>query len=147
MIEEQKNKLVEMTKGLIGKPYKYGADPTEAPDCFDCSSFTQYVFKQIGIDLPRSAILQAADQKGKEIIPEPGFSNLEIGDLLFIRSDRGFYYDELFQDRKIMIGHAMIYLDDDKVIHSRKNKNGVVIEGLNELIKEPNYTIILVKRF
>ncbi|MDI6821194.1 MAG: C40 family peptidase [Patescibacteria group bacterium] len=147
MTEEQKIKLAKTAKSLIGKPYKYGADLTEAPNSFDCSSFTQYVFKQSGIELPRSSILQAAEQKGKEIIPLKDFSNLEVGDLLFMRSDRGFYYDELFQNRNISIGHVVIYIGENNVIHSKKNKDGVVIEDLNELIKEPNYKIVLAKRF
>jgi len=147
MTEEQKIKLVEISKNLLGKPYHYGAEPKDAPHSFDCSSFTQYIFKQIGIELPRSSILQAAEKKGKEITPKSDFSNLEIGDLLFMRSDRGFYYDELFHGRKIMIGHVAIYLGDDQIIHSRKIKNGVVIESLSGLIKEPNYAIVLVKRF
>lgn len=100
MTETQKNKLITVTTSLVDKPYKYGADPKDAPNYFDCSSFTQYIFKQIGIELPRSGILQATDEKGKEIEVEENFSNLETGDLLFMRSDRGHYNDELFSGKK-----------------------------------------------
>ncbi len=48
MTDAQKSKLVELAKSLIGKPYKYGAKPEDAPETFDCSSFIQYIFKKIG---------------------------------------------------------------------------------------------------
>ena len=76
MTEAQKNKLITITTGLVDKPYKYGADPKDAPNYFDCSSFIQYAFGQIYIELPRSSVLQAADKKGKAIKPDSAFSNL-----------------------------------------------------------------------
>ena len=147
MTETQKNKLIAIATDLVGKPYKYGADPKDAPNCFDCSSFTQYAFWQIGIELPRSGILQAADEKGKEIEVEENFSNLETGDLLFMRSDRGHYNDELFDGRKIDIGHVVMHLNDGKIINARQKKGGVIIENLQEFTQKPNYKIVLAKRF
>ena len=147
MTLDQKEKLVALTRELIGKPYKLGATPDEAPEVFDCSSFTQYLFKQIGIDIPRSGLLQAGDEKGQEISTGPTFSNLEIGDLLFTRSNRGYYTDELFGGRKLYIGHVAMCVGDGKVIHSRKKFNGVVIQNLKELVAEPNYEIQIIKRF
>lgn len=40
-----KGAVVNIAYGLMGKPYKWGA---EGPDSFDCSGFTQYVYKQAG---------------------------------------------------------------------------------------------------
>ncbi len=64
MTKEQQKKLIQVARSLLGKPYRYGAKPEEAPNVFDCSSFTQYVFKQVGIELPRTSIEQAVDPKG-----------------------------------------------------------------------------------
>jgi cell wall-associated NlpC family hydrolase len=148
MTSSQKEKLVKLARNLIGKSYKYGVSQEEAPNFFDCSSFTQYVLKQIGIELPRSSILQAADLKGEEINPLPDLSNLKIGDLLFMRSDRGHYYDRLFGGREVYIGHVGIYIGNGEVIHSREEKiDGVGIEKLDELTKNPNYHIAIIKRF
>ena len=47
---------VGIAAGLIGKPYVWGA---EGPRSFDCSGLTQYVYQQVGIDLPRRAISQS----------------------------------------------------------------------------------------
>jgi len=143
--KEQQEKLIAATKNLVGKPYKYGAGPSEAQNVFDCSSFTQYIFKQVGIKLPRSSILQAADQQGQEIKPNKDFSNLEIGDLLFMRGVVGHYNDELFPDREIYIGHVAIHIGNSEVIHARQR--GVIIEKLDDVIREPNYNIVYAKRF
>src|SRR3989338_5224088 len=59
---------------------------------FDCSSFTQYLFASVGIEIPRSAILQAGDANGKELTIGGEFLP---GDLLFMRSDVGHYKDGL----------------------------------------------------
>ncbi|KKR88924.1 MAG: NLP/P60 protein [Candidatus Wolfebacteria bacterium GW2011_GWA2_42_10] len=140
MTDKQKN-IIKIAKSLIGAPYKYGAIIEEAPDYFDCSGFIQYVFKQTGVDLPRSSILQASE--GKEI---KSIDDLEAGDILFMRSDRGHYYDKLFNGRKIYIGHCVLYIGAGEIIHSRKAAGGVIKQRLEELVKEPNYEIILIKR-
>jgi peptidoglycan endopeptidase LytE len=147
MTETQKENLVSLARGLVGKPYKYGATLEEAPDYFDCSSLIQYLFKRTGIELPRSSILQATDAKGKEIAPSPDFSNLEAGDLIFTRGTKGRYDDELFGGRKISIGHVAVYAGDGDAFHSRRRLGGVTLQPLKELLSEPNYEIVLIKRF
>jgi len=148
MTSTQKEKLVAVAKSLIGKPYKYGAKPEEAPHFFDCSSFTQYVFKQVGIELPRNSLQQASDRSGEEISLKHDFSNLEIGDLMFMRGVIGRYNDDLFSGRIFYIGHVGIYLGDQKVISARGGKiDSTVIQSIEELTKEPHYRITLVKRF
>jgi cell wall-associated NlpC family hydrolase len=48
--------IVKTAASLKGAPYRYGA---AGPRAFDCSGFTQYVFKQHGRSLPHSATEQA----------------------------------------------------------------------------------------
>lgn len=147
MTETHKEELVSLARGLVGKPYRYGAVPEEAPNVFDCSSFTQYLFKQIGIELPRSSILQAADQTGTELPSPVTEAALEPGDLIFMRSDRGHYRDELFSGRQMDIGHVAVYLGNGEVVHARSAAGGVTIQKLAHLISEPHYAIVLAKRF
>ncbi|MFH0806258.1 MAG: C40 family peptidase [Candidatus Brennerbacteria bacterium] len=147
MTETQKEKLISLARGLVGKPYEYGAKPEDAPNVFDCSSFIQYIFKNIDIELPRSSILQAADQKGKTIVPAPDLSSLEPGDLLFMTGVAGHYDDELFDGVRHYIGHVALYLGNGSIIQAKKSY-GEVREGtLSEFIKDPHYRIELIKRF
>jgi cell wall-associated NlpC family hydrolase len=47
--------LIAAAKTRMGMPYVYGA---AGPNAFDCSGFTSWAFRQIGISLPRSAAEQ-----------------------------------------------------------------------------------------
>ncbi len=134
--EEKKKKIVEIAKGLIGKPYKYGATPDEAPEFFDCSSFIQYVFKEIGVDLPRSTILQANEGNAVKL------EEIEPGDLLFFHGTQGFY-NEKFPEG---IGHVVLYIGDDKTIHASSKRiqtNPRVIEKGE--VEEKNLSEVIEK--
>ena len=48
--------IVAMAAKNAGKPYVYGA---AGPNSFDCSGFTQYVYKKFGKSLPHSATSQS----------------------------------------------------------------------------------------
>ncbi len=147
MTNTQKEKAAETARSLVGVPYRWGTSPEEAPAAFDCSSFVQYVMKTVGIEVPRSTILQAEAENGTEISPNEDFSNLEVGDLLFMRSDRGYYHDESFGGRNVQVGHVVIYLGNGEVAHARKARGGVITQKLAELITEPNYAITFAKRY
>ncbi len=63
-----------------GKDYEYGAT---GPDAFDCSGYVQYVFGQLGVELPRTSGEQyAASQKVARSDKRPG-------DLIAIHSSSG----------------------------------------------------------
>jgi hypothetical protein len=68
--------------GLI--PYHLGAGvvSTRNLTAADCSSFVQFVYKQIGYTLPRAADAQYKATL-KTAIPSPSTANLKPGDLLF----------------------------------------------------------------
>ncbi len=149
MTDAQKTKLTALARSLVGVPYSYGAGGDEAPKTFDCSSFTQYLFHEIGIEIPRSSILQAADEHGKEIAPNADFSNLEAGDLVFMRGVRGFYRDSLFGGREISIGHVGVYLGAGEVAHAQQHDEpfGVVVQHITDIVRDPHYAIVMAKRY
>jgi len=144
-MKNEVEQLIEIAKNLIGKPYKYGAKMEDAPNFFDCSLFTQYVFKQIGVDLPRSTILQA--EEGDKI----NLESVKPGDLMFFHGERGFY-NKKFPDG---IGHVILYTGDGKIIHAaseRVQENPKVMERGEVEEKDLDYVIkkcgllIVIKR-
>lgn len=115
---QKQKRLVYFAKKHLGKPYRYGAKLWEAPKVFDCSSFIQYLYKRIGIDLPGTALEQA--HLGRKI--DHRKEELQIGDLIFIKGGWG-RYDPDFPEG---IGHVAMYIGDGKIIHAKweRNKNG-----------------------
>lgn len=101
--------LISMAYKCLGAPYKYGAELKEAPNAFDCSSFTQYLYSLVGIELYRRAI----DQACEGIVVKR--DDLQPGDLIFIKGDWGRYNPRFPQG----VGHVLMYVGDNKVIHAK----------------------------
>jgi len=140
---KNQEKLVYFAKENLGKPYKYGAKESEAPKVFDCSSFVQYVYKKIGVALPRIALEQA--HIGKKVKPKK--ENLQIGDLIFIKGTVGRYNEEFPQG----IGHVAMYIGDGKIIQAKyqKNKDGsdsgnVQMDAVSKILNRKD--LIIIKR-
>jgi len=108
--------LVNFAKQQLNKPYKYGEN---GPDAFDCSGFTYYVYKNFGINLPRTSSEQAT--KGTYVSKE----NLDIGDLVFFDTSGT-------NDHRI--NHVGIYIGNGDFIHASSGKNSkkVVISNIDE---------------
>lgn len=144
--KEKIQALIKTAKGLIGKPYKYGAyaeisKKRTALKKFDCSSFIQYIFNQIGMTLPRSSILQAAE--GKTVRNQ---KKLFPGDVLFFEGIKGHYWHTLFKGKKIYIGHVALYIGNGEIIHARESKKMVARQKLQSLTKDRRYKVALIKR-
>ena len=99
-------------KQFLGCNYVYGGT---SPSGFDCSGFTQYVYRNFGVDLNRTAEAQASNGT---YVPK---SELQAGDLL------------------IFTHHAGIYLGDGTFIHAANSGTGVVITDLDESYYVRNY--------
>ena len=103
--------LVQLAMKLLGAPYAYGGT---TPDGFDCSGYTSYVFRQVGVELPRTAAEQAA--LGQAV----ALADLRPGDLLFWNTDGN------------GISHVGIYVGDDKFIHAENDDTGVVLTPVSK---------------
>jgi|GEM_PF-5090744 len=150
----QIKRLIQVARSQIGKPYRFGSDINWAnqeevknPPSFDCSSFIQWCFAQIGLDIfkeSRSAILQASIP-GKRIFK---IDDLQAGDLIFFDGERGYYRRDLFSGEKVDIGHVAIYVGQGKIIHADgSNGRMVVEEPLKKVCKRPNRKITYIKRY
>lgn len=98
--------IVNTAKKYIGVNYVWGGT---TPSGFDCSGYTQYVFAQQGISLPRVSRDQFA--RGTAV----SFENLRAGDLVFFSLDG---------DKAI--DHVGIFIGDGQFINASSSK-GVTI--------------------
>jgi len=73
-----RNAVIADAKKLMGIPYLWGGNSSKG---LDCSGFTQTIFENHGIQLPRDANMQV--EMGEEITPDENYSNILAGDLIF----------------------------------------------------------------
>lgn len=131
-MDERIVKIVGLAEKYLGRPYKYGVSPSEAPKFFDCSSFTQFLFKKIEIKIPRTALEQI--NIGKKIDKD----DLRPGDLVFCKGSVGRYN----ANHPDGVGHVALYIGRNKIVHAKsveKNKKevgAVVIEDLDDFSKK-----------
>ncbi|MGG0669561.1 C40 family peptidase [Sporosarcina koreensis] len=102
--------LVSTARTYMGTPYAYGGTTTSG---FDCSGYTQFVFKKQGINIPRSTGEQFA--MGTAVKK----SDLKTGDLVFFNT---------FGNR---VSHVGIYIGSSRFIHASTSK-GVMISSVND---------------
>ncbi len=115
-------KIATLAKKKLGKRYVWGA--TGQRNTFDCSGFTNYVYKKNGINIPRTSINQS--KFGKFV----SRSNLKKGDLVFFDTSKR---------RKGYVNHVGIYLGNGKFIHASSAKKKVVITSLSKKFYSQRY--------
>lgn len=102
------------SKKLLGKRYLWGAT---GPYKFDCSGFTQSIYKDIGISIPRVSRSQAT--VGKYIT----FNKLKLGDMVFFDTAKRY---------KGRVTHVGIYLSHGNFIHASSSKKQVTITNFHK---------------
>ncbi|MGI6168916.1 MAG: NlpC/P60 family protein [Christensenellales bacterium] len=102
-------RVVQIAKANLGRPYLWGGATVSG---FDCSGFTQYVFKNARLTLPRTAAQQYT--QGTWV----NKSNLRVGDLVF------------FTTYAAGASHVGIYLGNDQFIHASSGAGKIVISKL-----------------
>jgi cell wall-associated NlpC family hydrolase len=113
------NRLDREIESWIGTPYVYGGESRSGADC---SGFTQAVFSAVGVEIPRTASMQAS--AAREVSP----SSVRYGDLLF------------FNTSGSGVSHVGIYTGNGFFVHASSSR-GVVRQSL----AHPYYTTRLVK--
>ena len=95
----------------IGVPYVYGGN---TPSGFDCSGFTQYVYAQAGISIPRSSdaqryagtVVSYADARTGDLIWSPGHVGIYLGNGQHIAArnpDTPIYVSSIFVPNPVFI--------------------------------------------
>ena len=93
--------VVDYACQFIGNPYRWGG--TSLTNGADCSGFVQAIYREFGIELPRTSIYQR--NAGYEVSYEDAIA----GDI--------FCYD----------GHVGIYMGDGKIVNAISTKRGIGI--------------------
>lgn len=117
VVETMGQKIVALAQDYMGVPYVWGGT---SPKGFDCSGFTQYVFKQMGYTIKRTAAQQLTN----------GYSvtNLKVGDLVFFTNTYA---------TSAAASHVGIYMGDNLFIHAAGG--GVKITSLDHEYYAPRY--------
>ena len=108
------SQVVAYAQQFIGCKYKYGGTTTSG---FDCSGFTQYVYKHFGISLNRTA----ADQYRNGVY----VTDLQAGDLVMFGKS-GIY-------------HVGIYVGGGTFVHAANTSRGVTTDTLTSGYYKTNY--------
>jgi len=102
------------SKHLLGKKYVWGAT---GPYNYDCSGFTQKVYGDAGINIPRVSREQA--KVGQYV----NYNNLIKGDMVFFDTKK---------KRTGRVSHVGIYLGAGNFIHASSSAKKIVIFNFNE---------------
>ena len=104
--------IVNYAETFLGTPYVWGGT---TPSGFDCSGFCQYVYKQMGYTINRTADAQMSNGVSVDK------SQLQPGDLVFFYGTYNTYG----------ASHVGIYIGDGNFIHASSAATGVKISSLN----------------
>lgn len=110
--------LIGLSHRFIGTRYRWGAT---GPSAFDCSGFLQYVYKRMGVALPRTT--HAMYAAGRPVPP----AQLKPGDMVF------------FTTYRRGPSHAGIYIGNGQFIHSSSGYGSVTITPLSKEYYKKRY--------
>ncbi len=108
------NSIEANAKSFLGTKYVWGAT---GPTKFDCSGFTQWVYRDVGINIPRVSRDQA--RVGNYI----SYNNLRRGDMVFFDTKK---------HKKGIVTHVGIYLGNGNFIHASSAAKKVVVYNFND---------------
>lgn len=107
---ELRNNLVSFAKRFVGNPYVSGG--TSLTNGADCSGFVMAVYRNFGIELPRTAPQQSYVGTGVSI------ENIQVGDII------SYGYNG-------MVTHSALYIGDGKIVHASTPEGGIRIDNIN----------------
>ncbi len=113
---------------VLGKPYNHGASVRhDAPNVFDCSSLTAWLYASAGIALPRVSVDQYVYT---EKVAGPNY-----GDLVFSNTKEGNVHTKTVNympgtDVAEGIDHVGVYVGDGEVLHATRKTGKVIVETI-----------------
>ncbi len=111
------NRIVDLAYSALGVRYVHSGSSMSG---FDCSGLVSWVYRQIGITLPRST--SGYYSAGTAV----SYGNAQPGDVLCMDTRR--------YDGKTSITHVGIYIGGGKMIHASSTKGKVVIQSVSQYL-------------
>jgi cell wall-associated NlpC family hydrolase len=105
--------IVSEASKFLGVPYVWGGS---SPSGFDCSGLVQYVFGQLGVEVPRGSVAQS--EVGA---PVASLAEAQPGDLLFFEPGQN-------GAPPGKPGHVAIYIGDDQMIAAPQTGETVQVQ-------------------
>ena len=113
--------IVSYAESCLGTDYVSGGASRSG---FDCSGFTMYVFRQFGVSLAHSAMIQSG--QGRAV----GRNGLQSGDLVFFDTNGGHN----------SVSHVGIYIGGGRFIQAAsRNPSAVTVSSLSESYYSSRY--------
>ena len=110
------SEVVVRAIALLGTPYEFGGN---GPETFDCSGLVRYVYRELGITVPRTALQQYHAAMAVDL------DHLEPGDLLFFRTQgRG-------------VSHVAIYAGSGRFVHAPQTGRTIELRTLDDSYFRP----------
>lgn len=107
------DRIVAEVKQFLGDTYVYGAT---GPSTFDCSGLTQYVYRQLGINIPRTSQEQYAQ------LPTISSADALPGDLVFFAGSDG---------TTAAPGHVGIFIGNGQMIDAPHTGTVVRVDSID----------------
>jgi murein DD-endopeptidase len=105
------SEIVVRAIALLGTPYRYGGN---GPEAFDCSGLVRYVYNELGIDVPRTAVEQYRAAQAVDM------EQLEPGDLLFFRTQGD------------SVSHVAIYAGSGRFVHAPQTGRSIELREIGD---------------
>lgn len=119
-VNRSSSNVVRVAFAKVGASYRWGA---MGPYSFDCSGFTRYVMKQMGVNVPHSS---RAQFNGGRAVSRNG---LLPGDLVFFQGFSG----------RGGVGHVGVYIGNNRMVHASTPSTGVIVSSLAERYYSSRY--------
>jgi cell wall-associated NlpC family hydrolase len=111
------NAIVDLAYKALGVRYVRGSSSMSG---FDCSGLTSWVYRQVGISVPRST-------SGYYTIGESAaLADIQLGDIICMDTRR--------HDGKTSITHVGIYVGNGNMIHASSTNHRVVLQNLSQYL-------------